>query len=197
MSSNITPFRVEIPQAALDDLQTRLDLARFTDEVSDAYGVSVSRVRRLAEYWRNGYDWRAWEAMERLGYDRYGAVGNNQRQLTDRAAGHRVDAHRVLPSLEPTHPLARNLGGIRISRSGCGGGPRPGSAISRRERSGRRLRPGESSKSSPAATGGIHAHETGAIIPKISGNLVYFALRPSMGGRPELRRELAEMPQAI
>ncbi|WP_067171452.1 epoxide hydrolase family protein [Microtetraspora niveoalba] len=62
MSSDITPFRIEIPQAALDDLQTRLDLARFTDDVPDAYGVSVGRVRRLAEYWRNGYDWRAWEA---------------------------------------------------------------------------------------------------------------------------------------
>ncbi|WP_326825995.1 epoxide hydrolase 1 [Streptosporangium sp. NBC_01639] len=62
MSSDITPFRIEIPQADLDDLQTRLDLARFTDEVPDAYGVSVERVRRLAEYWRDGYDWRAWEA---------------------------------------------------------------------------------------------------------------------------------------
>ncbi|GGO63908.1 epoxide hydrolase family protein [Nonomuraea cavernae] len=62
MSSDITPFRIEIPQADLDDLQTRLDLARFTDEFPDAYGVSVQRVRRLTEYWRNGYDWRAWEA---------------------------------------------------------------------------------------------------------------------------------------
>ncbi|MEO3810346.1 epoxide hydrolase family protein [Sphaerisporangium sp. B11E5] len=62
MSPDITPFRIEIPQADLDDLRTRLNLARFTDEVPDAYGVSVKRVRRLVEYWRDGYDWRAWEA---------------------------------------------------------------------------------------------------------------------------------------
>ncbi|MEU4546643.1 epoxide hydrolase family protein [Nonomuraea dietziae] len=62
MSSDITPYRIEIPQADLDDLQTRLDLARFTDEFPDAYGVSVQRVRRLVDHWRNGYDWRAWEA---------------------------------------------------------------------------------------------------------------------------------------
>ncbi|NUO96462.1 MAG: alpha/beta fold hydrolase [Nonomuraea sp.] len=62
MTSDLVPFRVDIPQTALDDLQTRLDLARFTDEVSDDYGVSVARVRRLAAYWRDGYDWRAWEA---------------------------------------------------------------------------------------------------------------------------------------
>ncbi|MEU7894472.1 epoxide hydrolase family protein [Nonomuraea sp. NPDC049152] len=62
MTSDITPHRIEIPQADLDDLQTRLDLARFTDEFPDAYGVSVQRVRRLVDHWRNGYDWRAWEA---------------------------------------------------------------------------------------------------------------------------------------
>ncbi|MGR6919268.1 epoxide hydrolase family protein [[Actinomadura] parvosata] len=62
MSSDILPFRIEIPQADLDDLQTRLDLTCFAEELPDEYGVSVKHVRRLAEYWRNGYDWRAWEA---------------------------------------------------------------------------------------------------------------------------------------
>ncbi|MFE3449440.1 epoxide hydrolase N-terminal domain-containing protein [Nonomuraea sp. NPDC059194] len=46
---------MEISQADLDDLQTRLDLARFTD----AYGVNVQHVRRLVDHRRNGYDWRA------------------------------------------------------------------------------------------------------------------------------------------
>ncbi|WP_214412472.1 epoxide hydrolase family protein [Sphaerisporangium fuscum] len=64
-ASEIRPFRVEIPQAELDDLRARLAATRFTDEIEGSgsdYGVSVEWVKRLAEYWRTGYDWRAWEA---------------------------------------------------------------------------------------------------------------------------------------
>jgi hypothetical protein len=49
----------------LDDLNRRLASTRWTDELPGAggdYGVPVDQVRRLAEYWRDGYDWRAWEA---------------------------------------------------------------------------------------------------------------------------------------
>ncbi|MEU4545715.1 epoxide hydrolase family protein [Nonomuraea dietziae] len=63
--AEIRPFRVEIPQADLDDLQARLALTRFTDEVEGAgsgYGVSVEWVKSMVDYWRTGYDWRAWEA---------------------------------------------------------------------------------------------------------------------------------------
>ncbi|MEY9863569.1 pimeloyl-ACP methyl ester carboxylesterase [Catenulispora sp. GAS73] len=61
----IRPYRVEIPQAAIDDLNDRLDRARWTDVIDGTdgeYGTALSRVRRLAEYWRNGFDWRAYEA---------------------------------------------------------------------------------------------------------------------------------------
>jgi pimeloyl-ACP methyl ester carboxylesterase len=59
----IHPFRVEIPQADLDDLQARLALTRFTDEIPGAdQGVSVERVKRLVTRWRDGFDWRAVEA---------------------------------------------------------------------------------------------------------------------------------------
>jgi pimeloyl-ACP methyl ester carboxylesterase len=59
----IHPFRVEIPQAYLDDLQARLALTRFTDEIPGTdQGVSVERVRRLVTRWRDGFDWRAVEA---------------------------------------------------------------------------------------------------------------------------------------
>ncbi len=59
------PFRIEIPQAALDDLHARLAGTRWPEELPGAgwrYGVPLAHVRRLAEYWRTGYDWRAWEA---------------------------------------------------------------------------------------------------------------------------------------
>jgi hypothetical protein len=61
----IRPFRIDITQADLDDLQARLTRTRFTDEIPGSgfdYGVSVEWVKRMVEYWRSGYDWRAWEA---------------------------------------------------------------------------------------------------------------------------------------
>ncbi|GAB3051693.1 hypothetical protein GCM10027053_09090 [Intrasporangium mesophilum] len=65
MSTEIRPFRVEVPQADLDDVADRLARARWTDEIpgaEDDYGVPVSRVRELAEHWRTAFDWRALEA---------------------------------------------------------------------------------------------------------------------------------------
>ncbi len=62
--AEIHPFRIDVPQADLDDLQARLAATRFTDAIAGSgsdYGVSVERVKRLAERWRIGYDWRAWE----------------------------------------------------------------------------------------------------------------------------------------
>jgi pimeloyl-ACP methyl ester carboxylesterase len=61
----IRPYRVEIPQAKLDDLNERLTRALWPDElpgVGAAYGVTNERVKDLAEYWLNGFDWRAVEA---------------------------------------------------------------------------------------------------------------------------------------
>jgi pimeloyl-ACP methyl ester carboxylesterase len=57
----IRPFRIDIPQADLDDLQARLARTRWTDEIpgsGDTYGVSLARVRHLVDRWRDGYDWR-------------------------------------------------------------------------------------------------------------------------------------------
>ncbi|MGP3932315.1 epoxide hydrolase family protein [Nonomuraea sp. KM88] len=60
---SITPFRIAVPQADLDDLRARLALTRFTDEIDGAgQGVSVERVKRLVGRWRDGFDWRALEA---------------------------------------------------------------------------------------------------------------------------------------
>ncbi|CAO5158281.1 putative epoxide hydrolase [Frankia sp. AiPs1] len=62
---SITPFRIAVPQAELDDLHARLDRTRWPDElpgVGDTFGVPLARVRELAEHWRHRYDWRAAEA---------------------------------------------------------------------------------------------------------------------------------------
>ena len=65
-NSEIRPFRVEIPQRRLDDLHDRLSRTRWAAEVPgtnpEDYGVSLAWVRELAEYWKDGFDWRAYEA---------------------------------------------------------------------------------------------------------------------------------------
>ncbi|WP_026360622.1 epoxide hydrolase family protein [Amycolatopsis nigrescens] len=63
--TNIHPFRLDIPQAQLDDLKARLAGTRWPDElpgVGWSRGVPVGYLKELAEYWRTGYDWRAQEA---------------------------------------------------------------------------------------------------------------------------------------
>jgi epoxide hydrolase len=59
------PFRIDVPQADLDDLGDRLARTRWPDElpgVGWSYGVSKEYLVELAEYWRTGYDWREHEA---------------------------------------------------------------------------------------------------------------------------------------
>jgi epoxide hydrolase len=65
MSDLIEPFRIEIPQADLDDLQARLAGARWPDGLPGMgweRGVPLEYLTELAGYWRTGYDWRAAEA---------------------------------------------------------------------------------------------------------------------------------------
>jgi len=67
MTSEITPFRINVPQAQLDDLRARLANTRWPDQPADTgwrLGAPVDYVRELAEYWHTGFDWRAHE--ERL-----------------------------------------------------------------------------------------------------------------------------------
>ncbi|WP_432076638.1 epoxide hydrolase family protein [Streptomyces wuyuanensis] len=64
-SSDIRSFRIDIPQAQLDDLQARLTGTRWPDElpgVGWSRGVPMAYLKDLAEYWRTSYDWRAHEA---------------------------------------------------------------------------------------------------------------------------------------
>jgi epoxide hydrolase len=63
--AEIQPFRIEIPQADLDDLRERLARSRWPSELPGlgwSRGVPLGYLRELAEYWRTGYDWREHEA---------------------------------------------------------------------------------------------------------------------------------------
>ncbi len=59
------PFTCHVPDAAIADLQARLENTRWPDDLSDGdwgYGVPVPYLRDLVSYWRQTFDWRAAEA---------------------------------------------------------------------------------------------------------------------------------------
>jgi pimeloyl-ACP methyl ester carboxylesterase len=61
----VTPFRVSIPQAALNDLKRRLAATRWPEHetVADwSQGVPLAKAQALIAYWRDRYDWRKFEA---------------------------------------------------------------------------------------------------------------------------------------
>ncbi|CAM4130544.1 epoxide hydrolase [Nocardia ninae] len=63
---SVCPFRIEIPQAQLDDLHARLANTRWPAElpgVGWSRGVPVEYLKDLAEYWRTEFDWQAQEAL--------------------------------------------------------------------------------------------------------------------------------------
>jgi epoxide hydrolase len=65
VSDQIVPFRIEIPDAALTDLQDRLSRTRWpeAETVDDwSQGVPLTYVQDVCEYWASTYDWRATEA---------------------------------------------------------------------------------------------------------------------------------------
>jgi pimeloyl-ACP methyl ester carboxylesterase len=62
---DIRPFHIDIPQGQIDDLNARLANILWPDELPGVgwdYGMPVSYLKQLAEYWRTGYDWRTQEA---------------------------------------------------------------------------------------------------------------------------------------
>jgi len=63
--TEIRPFRIEIPQADLDDLRDRLARTRWPEELPEvewSRGVPLGYLKELAEYWHTVYNWRAEEA---------------------------------------------------------------------------------------------------------------------------------------
>ena len=63
--SKISPYRIDIPQGALDDLRDRLGRTRWPDELPGVgwdLGVPLDYLKGLAEYWATTYDWRGQEA---------------------------------------------------------------------------------------------------------------------------------------
>jgi pimeloyl-ACP methyl ester carboxylesterase len=65
VTTEIVPFRIDVPQPDLDDLRDRLARTRWPDQLPGVgwdYGIPLDYVRELASYWRDEYDWRVHEA---------------------------------------------------------------------------------------------------------------------------------------
>jgi pimeloyl-ACP methyl ester carboxylesterase len=63
-TSAIVPFRVSVPQDAIDDLKLRLRMVRFPEQETApdwAQGVPLEKAEALIDYWRDNYDWRRFE----------------------------------------------------------------------------------------------------------------------------------------
>jgi pimeloyl-ACP methyl ester carboxylesterase len=95
--TEIRPFRLDVPQAELDDLQRRLAAARWPERecVDDwSQGVPLAALRELIAYWQDGYEWRACETkLNQLG------------QFVTEIDG--LDIHFI--HIRSPHPVARPL----------------------------------------------------------------------------------------
>ncbi len=58
------PFMIDVPDAAIEDLQNRLSRTRWPHAIDDESwddGASLSFMRRLADHWQSRFDWRLQE----------------------------------------------------------------------------------------------------------------------------------------
>ena len=65
MAAAVRPYTVAVAQEQLDDLQLRLESARWPAEIEGAggdYGTDQAFLRSVIDRWTNGYDWRRTEA---------------------------------------------------------------------------------------------------------------------------------------
>ena len=65
VASAPVPFRVNIPQATIDRILTRVREAEWPDRLDALdlrYGVSWDYMKTLARYWTEQFDWRGAEA---------------------------------------------------------------------------------------------------------------------------------------
>ncbi|RAI58493.1 epoxide hydrolase family protein [Roseicella frigidaeris] len=70
MAAKPEPFTLAVPEAAIEDLRERLARTRLPDQVPIppggdpwAYGTPTAYLGELLRHWREGFDWRAQEAL--------------------------------------------------------------------------------------------------------------------------------------
>ncbi len=85
-ASSGRPPLLQVSQAAIDDLRSRLRPTRWPTRWPVepwAAGTDASVLKRLVDYWANGYDWRVWEAAINELPSRYADIGGHQVPLSE------------------------------------------------------------------------------------------------------------------
>lgn len=62
---SVLHYQIDVSDARIERLKQKLEHASFPDELDGAgwdYGAPLNDVKRLAEYWRNGFNWKEQEA---------------------------------------------------------------------------------------------------------------------------------------
>lgn len=93
----LTPFRIDVPDREIEDLRNRLARVRWpARQPGDGWsrGMPQEALRDLAEYWRDGYDWRAQEAKL-----------NSRPQVTTQIDGQRIHLLHVTSDRPDATPL--------------------------------------------------------------------------------------------
>lgn len=84
-------FEIDVANDILSDLHARLDRTRWITEMGEGgwgYGLSVSYMRELLDYWRHGFDWRRQEqAMNRFSHYRAEIDGRKLHFIHQRGRG--------------------------------------------------------------------------------------------------------------
>src|SRR5215216_4169782 len=63
--TEVRPFRIDVPEAALVDLRRRIAATQWPEKetvADDSQGVRLATMQELARYWATDYDWRKCEA---------------------------------------------------------------------------------------------------------------------------------------
>src|SRR5689334_15179579 len=84
-------FTVQVDEVMLEDLRHRLARTRWIDEPPSGgweHGLDVTYMRRLVDYWRHGFDWRAQEAViNRFDHFRADLAGRKVHFIHERGRG--------------------------------------------------------------------------------------------------------------
>jgi hypothetical protein len=62
--AEIREYKVSVPSTAIEELNQKLDLAKFPRDVAggnEAPGSSVTDVKRIVKYWRDEFRWASFE----------------------------------------------------------------------------------------------------------------------------------------
>ncbi|KAI9512130.1 alpha/beta-hydrolase [Russula earlei] len=137
-----TPFNISVPDDDIAFLHRKIADTRYPDELNDVnwdYGVPLSEVKRLANKWKDGYDWRAQERelnklpmfTRDIEVDGFGALNVHyihQKSTAKNAIpllfshgwpGSFIEVIKILPILTATEPGHPSFHVVAPSLPGC------------------------------------------------------------------------------